>query len=201
MWIDAGRRLLGQVDLRNLCAPMAIGDAFLRRQIMCASDRSMHQSGIILEVIRKADRSTRTRRGFEVADVDCGATYQMVLRLFNGAPFNTGSELTRYGIGPGDRRSDGPVPRRLVCAHSGKKTMPARQCRRRSARSSAWTGSLARAPGGWSRNRGGAAATIAQDVTARARPSERQAIGAIRPAKRATVDAGGLFPYRRAPPC
>jgi hypothetical protein len=100
---------------------MAIGDAFLRRQIMCASDRSMHQSGIILEVIREADRSARTRRGFEVADVDCAATYQMVLRLFNGARFNAGSELTRYGIGPWDQRSDGPVPRRLVCAHSGKR--------------------------------------------------------------------------------
>jgi hypothetical protein len=150
---------------------MAIGDAFLRRQIMCASDRSMHQSGIILEVIREADRSARTRRGFEVADVDCAATYQMVLRLFNGARFNAGSELTRYGIGPWDQRSDGPVPRRLVCTHGEKDyavpAVPPPICALLN------VGSLARAPGGWSRSRGGAAATLAQDATARARPSER----------------------------
>jgi hypothetical protein len=74
------------------------GEAFLRRQIMCASNRSTHQFVIILRLIRKTDRSMRTGRGFEVADVDCGALpiYQIVFGIFQYE-----SELTRYGFGPG----------------------------------------------------------------------------------------------------
>jgi hypothetical protein len=65
---------------------------------MCASNRSTHQFVIILRLIRKTNRSMRTGRGFEVADVDCGALpiYQIVFGIFQYE-----SELTRYGFGPG----------------------------------------------------------------------------------------------------
>ena len=58
----------------------------------------------------------RRRRGFEVADVDCGAlpAYQMVFGIFQYE-----SELTRYGFGPGisglTQRRAGSVDRR-ICA-------------------------------------------------------------------------------------
>jgi hypothetical protein len=49
-------------------------------------------------------------------------------------------------------------------------------------------------PNGWSRSRGGAAATAVRDVTAMARHVKCQAIDASHPAKRATIGAAGSYP-------